>query len=81
MTCLSTVERWETTLGLAFDGCYVVSEGMLISFLSLSVEHLEMLCLEAVVALGPRARGLEGCRFAESLSSDVCLQEDQTWTE
>ena len=46
-TCWSAAECWESTLGLAFD---VVSDYMLISLLSLSVEPLEM-CADALVAL------------------------------
>ena len=58
-TCWSTVECWETTLGLAIDGCSVMSDRMLISILSLSVEPLEMLCAEAAAALAPQAGDLK----------------------
>ena len=66
MTCLSTVEYWETTLRLPINDCCLVSDLMLISILSMSVEHLEMSCTEAAVALA---------LLAKSLPSDVCLQE------
>ena len=65
MTCWFTVERWQTTLELADDGCCLVSDRTLISILSMSVEPLEMLCSEAVVALAPRAGDLK----AENLLS------------
>ena len=51
MTCWSTVECWETVLGLVTEGCIVVSDHMLFSILTLSVEALEMLCAEAADAL------------------------------
>ena len=53
MTCWSTVGHWKTTVGLAIDGCCVVSDHMLISILSVSVEGLEILCSVAVVTLTP----------------------------
>ena len=53
MTCWSTVECLETPLGLAIDGCCVVSDHIL----SVSVELLEMSCAEAAVALVPWAGG------------------------
>ena len=71
MTYWSTVGCWETLLGLAINGCCVVPYCMLICILSVSVRPLEMLCAEAEVALGPLAGDLK----AESLASDVCLQE------
>ena len=55
MTCWSTDERWETALGLVAKNCIVVSNRMLISILSMSVEPLEMLCAEAADALAPWA--------------------------
>ena len=55
MTCRSTVECWETTLGIAIDGCCVVSDHMLIPLLSMSVEPLQKLCAEAMVRLAPQA--------------------------
>ena len=48
MTCSSTVERPETALGLVTEGYIVVSDHMLISILSMSVETLEISCVEAV---------------------------------
>ena len=59
MTCWSTFERWETTLELETDGCIVVSDGMLISIQSASVEPLEMLCAEAIDALAHCTRDLK----------------------
>ena len=58
MTCWSTVECWETTLGLAIVGCCVLSDLMLISILSVLVEHLEI-CAEAADALASWARDLK----------------------
>ena len=51
------------------EGCIVVSSRILISILSVSVEPLKMSRAEAVDALAPL------WRFAESLVSDVRLQE------
>ena len=51
MTCWSTDQGWDTTLVLvvlAMDGC-VVSEQMLVSILSVSVDHHEMLWDEAAL--------------------------------
>ena len=59
MTCWLLVERRETTLGFAINSCCVVSDRMLTSILSVSVEFLEMFCAEATVALAPPARDLE----------------------
>ena len=69
MTCWSTVEHWETTLGLAIDGCCVVSDSMLISILSMSVAPLKMSCAEAGVGLAPQAGDLK----AEDLLSPSLL--------
>ena len=63
MTSWSTVERWETMLGLAIDGCCVVSYHMLISILSMSVKPLKILYTEAAVALAPHARDLKAEDF------------------
>ena len=71
MTCWSTVECSETALRLVTEGCIVVSDHMLISILSMSLEPLEMLCAEAADALAPWAGNLK----LKSLTPDVCLQE------
>ena len=63
-TCWSTVEHWETAQGLVTEGCIVVSDCMLISIISVSVERLEMSCAEEGDALAP-----------QPLVSEVCLQE------
>ena len=76
MTCWS-IERWETTLGLAIEGCSVVSDCMLIFILSVLVEPLEMLCVEAADALVPWAGDLKAEDLLISLASDMCLQEVQ----
>ena len=52
-----------------------MSDCMLISILSMSVELLEMLCAEPADALVPWARDLKTEDFFESLASNVCLQE------
>ena len=70
ITCWSTVEHWETTPGLAIDGCCMVSDHMLISILFISVEGLEMLCSVAAVALTPLVVDLKAEEF---LPSDVCF--------
>ena len=54
LTCCSTEECWETVLGLVTEFCVVLSDHMLISILSVSVEPLEMLHAEAVEALAPQ---------------------------
>ena len=54
MTCWLTEELQESGLGLATEGCTVVSDCMLIS-ISTSVEPLEILRAEAVDALTARA--------------------------
>ena len=59
MTCLSTEECWETALALVTDDCIVVSDRMLIYILSMSVELLEMPCVETVDALAPWAGDLK----------------------
>ena len=69
MTCWSTVECWETTLGLATEGCCVVPDHMLIAILSMSVESLEMWHAEVVDALALRAGDLK----LEDLRSPLCL--------
>ena len=69
MICWSTVERWETALGLVTEGCIVVSDHMLISILSMSVEPPEMSCAEATDALTPWARDLN----SEDLPSPLHL--------
>ena len=56
MTCWLTDEHWDTTLGLAMDGCCVLSEHMLISILSVSVDPMEMSWGEAALALAPLCR-------------------------
>ena len=53
MTCWSTVERWEITLGLVTESSIVVSDHMLISILSMSVEPLKMLCAEEADSMVP----------------------------
>ena len=63
-------------MGLSTEGYYVVSDRMLISTLSMSVEPLEMLCADAADALASWAGDLKAEKFAESLVSYVCLQED-----
>ena len=65
MTCRLTEEHVETVLGLLTKGCIVVSYRMLISILSVSVELLEMLCVEAEGALAPQAGDL---KFEDLLS-------------
>ena len=55
MACWSTEEYDETVLELVTEGCIVVSDHMLISILSMSVEALEMWRAKAVDALAPRA--------------------------
>ena len=59
MTCWPTVKRWETTLEFVTEGCIVVSDRILISILSMSVEPLEMSCAELVDALAPQMRDLQ----------------------
>ena len=54
-------------LGLLTEGCIVVSDCMLISILSTTVDLLEMLCAEAADALAPLARDLK----AEDLLSPL----------
>ena len=72
-----TEERPETMLGLATEGCIVVSDRMLISILSMLVEALEMSCAAAVDALAPQAGDLKPDDLSdESLASNVHLQED-----
>ena len=75
MTCWSTEECPETVLGLATEGCIVVSDHMLISRSSMLVEPLEMSCAEPVDALAPQAWDLkaEDLHHQESLASDVHL--------
>ena len=55
---MAAEEHSETALGLVTEGCIVVSDCMLISLLSVSVEALEMLCAEAAHALAPQAGDL-----------------------
>ena len=59
MTWWSTVECLVTTLGLVTEGCSVVSDCMLISIQSVSVEPLEMSFAEVAGALAPQARDLK----------------------
>ena len=58
MTFRPTVEHWETALGLVTEDCIVVSDGMLISILFMSVEPLEISCAEAGDALAPLGKDL-----------------------
>ena len=56
MTCSSTDEGWETTLALAVlakNGWVVVSELMLISLLSVSMDPCDVLWVEAALTLAP----------------------------
>ena len=48
MTCWSTLEHYETTLGIAINGCCMVSDRILHtnSTLSVSVETLKISCAE-----------------------------------
>ena len=71
MTCWIAKEPAKTALGLATEGCIVVSDRMLISILFLSLELLEMLCAEAVDALASWTRVLK----PDDLLSPGCLQE------
>ena len=50
MTCWLIKEPWETVLGIASKVGIVVSDCILISVLSVSLEPLEMSCVEAVDA-------------------------------
>ena len=59
MTYWSTEQRWETALGLVTEHCIVVSDCMLISILSVSVESLELLCAEAADVLAPWGEDLK----------------------
>ena len=58
MTCWLTEKHPETVLELVTEGCIVVFDRLLISKLSVSVEPLEVSCVEAADALAPRARDL-----------------------
>ena len=69
MAYWSAKKHWETALGLVTEGCIVVPDRMLISMQSMSVEPLEMLCVEAVDALAPLAGDLK----AEDLLSALHL--------
>ena len=51
MTCWSTVEHWETALGLVTEGCIVLSDRMLISICDL----LSVSCAKAADALTSQA--------------------------
>ena len=51
MTFWSTVDRWEIALGLVTKVCIVVSEHMLISVLSMSVELWEFLVSDVCLYL------------------------------
>ena len=55
MSCLSTDEGWDATLILVLqmDGWCVVSEQMLVSILSVSVDPREMSLAEVALALAP----------------------------
>ena len=53
MNCWSAVEHWKSTLGLVTESCIVVSDHMLISILSMSVEPLKILCAEEADSLVP----------------------------
>ena len=72
MTCLSTDEGWNTTLVLIvlpMDGWCVVSEWMLVSILSVSVDPHEMSLVKAALALAPLCGDLK----AEDLLSSVLV--------
>ena len=68
MTCQST--EAEGVLGLVTEGCNVMSDRMLISKLSVSLEALETLYAEAVDAMAPPDCELK-LTISESLASDV----------
>ena len=72
MTCWSTEECPETVLGLVTEGCIVVSDCMLISILSVSVEPLEMLCAEAADALASWAGDLKA-EYLLSAMRLICI--------
>ena len=59
MACWSTDETWDPTLGLAMNGWDVVSQPMLISILSVSVDPCEMSWAEAALALAPHCEDLK----------------------
>ena len=58
MTCWSTDGVWDTSLGLTMDGWCVVSEHMLVSILSVSVDPREM-WNDSALSLAPLHRDMK----------------------
>ena len=62
MTCWSTVQHFEATLGLVIEGCSLVSARIMISILAIfamSLQSLEMSCAERADALASLAGDLK----------------------